>query len=154
MNYKNESGTGNRATPAAEAFEYLLGHPKIDSSIRDVLWHNRSTGFEAALSTLQELSPRDNRLERMLSALADMYSDMENAFEGIRFNFENEHKEYSLVDFLWKFDAIFTLNQDLLLERFYVSDVLPKPLPPASAFTTWKQKMAASKRSSVMPWCI
>jgi hypothetical protein len=100
----------------------LLGHPLIEKSVRDHLWHHRFTGFETALADLQTKYPKGKRLELMYSALADMYADMEQAFEGINFNFNNDLKS-SIVDFLWKFDAIFTLNQDLLLERFYVSDV-------------------------------
>ena len=38
---------------AAEADEYLLGHPKIDKPVRDILWkYRRKGGFEAALGHL------------------------------------------------------------------------------------------------------
>jgi SIR2-like domain len=108
---------------ASEAFEYLLGSKHVDRALRDLLWHHRDRGFESALSQLQsESNSLDDRLRRMQNALSEMFIQMEEAFEGIQFNISNEHK-ISISSFLAKFDAIFTLNQDLLLERFYVGEV-------------------------------
>lgn len=105
---------------ANEADEYLLGHSAIDESIRAILWHcRRKGGFEAALSQLQHEESTGDRLIRLQRALADMFQDMDRAFEGISFNFNNALKG-SVSEFLTKFDAIFSLNQDLLLERHYL----------------------------------
>jgi hypothetical protein len=108
---------------ASEADEYLLGYPKTDKPVRDLLWHYRRTGgFEAALAELQESNnASDSRLKNLLSALMQMFSDMDQAFQGIRFDFNNDIKQ-SISGFLSRFDAIFTLNQDLLLERHYLND--------------------------------
>jgi hypothetical protein len=104
---------------ATEADEYLLGHPSIDKSIRDVLWHHRRKGgFESALAQLQQEERAGERLARLQEAISQMFSDMDRAFEGINFNFNNSRKD-SVSFFLTRFDAIFTLNQDLLLERHY-----------------------------------
>lgn len=105
---------------AAEADEYLLGHSAIDKTVRDVLWHyRRRGGFEGALAQLQNDDPKGERLERLQEALIQMFVDMDKAFEGVNFNF-NHHLKESVSYFLTRFDAIFTLNQDLLLERHYL----------------------------------
>jgi len=44
---------------------------------------------------------------------------MDKAFDRITFEFQNE-VQYMVRSFLIQFDAIFTLNQDLLMERFYL----------------------------------
>jgi len=105
---------------AAEADEYLLGHSAIDKTVRDVLWHHRRRGgFEGALAQLQNDDPKGERLGRLQEALIQMFVDMDRAFEGVNFNFNHNLKE-SVSFFLTRFDAIFTLNQDLLLERHYL----------------------------------
>jgi SIR2-like domain len=111
---------------ANEAFEYLLGCPQIDPSIRQLLWkHRRSGDFEAALGELQEeyFRKKDSRSEENLRKLQDpivaMFADMDKAFDRITFEFQNE-VQYMVRSFLIQFDAIFTLNQDLLMERFYL----------------------------------
>jgi hypothetical protein len=104
---------------ANEADEYLLGHDAIDKSVRDILWQcRRKGGFEAALAILQNGNPPDDRLVRLEKALMSMFQDMDRAFQQVNFNFNNSMKD-SVSTFLTRFDAIFTLNQDLLLERHY-----------------------------------
>ena len=105
---------------ASEADEYLLGHPDIDKQIRDILWHcRRKGGFEAALAKLQQDDPEGERIVRLQRALINMFRDMDNAFAAINFNF-NSMSKTSISNFLTRFDAIFTLNQDLLIERHYL----------------------------------
>lgn len=107
---------------AAEADEYLLGHPQIDKSVRDILWQYRRTGgFEYALGHLQHEGAGDPRLKALQNALRQMFSDMDKAFRGITFNFNNDLKT-TVTSFLTRFETIFTLNQDLLLERHYLND--------------------------------
>ena len=111
---------------ASEAFEYLLGYPHLDAGLKDLLWRNkRSGGFEAALAELQEdhfcsnRTQPEPRLKNFQDAILQMFIDMDEAFNSVQFEFQN-HIEYLVRSFLVRFDAIFTLNQDLLLERHYL----------------------------------
>lgn len=113
---------------APEAFEYLLGCPEVDEGLKELLWrHKRGGGFEAALAQLQEEHARagrtapEQRLANLQSALLRMFADMDKAFSRVPFEFQNDH-EYLIAVFLIRFHAIFTLNQDLLLERHYFND--------------------------------
>lgn len=112
---------------APEAFEYLLGCPQVDASLKDLLWtHQRSGGFEAALAELQDEHFRrggapEQRLADLMSAIVQMFSDMNMAFEDVPFEFQNEI-QFRVSSFLVQFDAIFTLNLDLLLERHYFNE--------------------------------
>ena len=114
---------------AAEAFEYLLGCPQVDVGLRNLLWmHRLRGGFEDALAELQGeyLRRRDaishQHLKKLQDAISDMFSDMDKAFSSIpEFEF-NKEASFSVRAFLLQFDAIFTLNQDLLLERHYLAN--------------------------------
>jgi hypothetical protein len=57
-----------------------------------------------------------------------MFTDMDKAFARMTFEFQNE-VQYMVRTFLTQFDAIFTLNQDLLMERHY--------LPSGGPFGRW-----------------
>lgn len=109
---------------ASEAFEYLLGSPVLIDADRDLLWQHKKDGFEAALAVLQKQgggSP-GTALHRMESAIRLMFEDMNRGFgaPGFAMNFIAETGRNSVLEFLAKFDAIFTLNQDLLLEIGYL----------------------------------
>ena len=112
---------------ASEAFEYLLSCPQVDGDIRDLLWtHRRKGGFEDALAHLQDEFERrrdartEQRLARLQDAISQMFADMDKAFASIA-NFEPQNDiAYMVRSFLVRFDAIFTLNQDLLMERHYL----------------------------------
>ena len=114
---------------ANEAYEYLLGCPEIDDKLRHQLWTSkkRGGGFEDALAQLQEEYNlrRDAQTEKPLqdlqAAIVGMFNYMDQAFATTTFEPQN-HIEYLIRTFLVKFDAIFTLNQDLLLERHYLDD--------------------------------
>jgi hypothetical protein len=108
---------------AAEAFEYLLGCSEIDDELRALLWTSKSGGgFEDALADLQmeyarAADPRTKkRLDALQSALFGMFNAMDNAFATTSFEPTND-MQFLIRTFLTRFDAIFTLNQDLLLER-------------------------------------
>lgn len=114
---------------ASEAFEYLLGCPELDESIRNLLWkHKKIGGFESALSEIQEESrgtgQSSHRLTMLQSAIQNMFADMNAAYEKIPFEFQSVAQDYrsGLVYFLSGFNAIFTLNQDLLLEQHYIKN--------------------------------
>lgn len=113
---------------ASEAFEYLLGCPDIsnNSHLLDLLWRNQSTGgFENALAEVQANFIRDphsntDHLMNIQSAVTQMFNDMnEGYFNQTNFEFQ-QARERTVGTFLARFDAIFTLNQDLLLEHFYI----------------------------------
>jgi hypothetical protein len=114
---------------ASEAFEYLIGSPEIDDHIRHLLWKHKSSGggFEEALAELQEAYTHSKTdlarkpLAALQAAIVGMFNYMNLAFEGIPFEPQNDMK-YLIGAFLTRFDAIFTLNQDLLLERHYLND--------------------------------
>jgi hypothetical protein len=121
---------------ANEAFEYLLGCPELDANLRHLLWKSKTEGggFEDALAHLQQefnrsKSPQAEKpLRDLEAAIFGMFNAMNQAFA--RTMFEPQHELTMLVPdknslvrtFLANFDAIFTLNQDLLLERHYLDD--------------------------------
>jgi len=111
---------------APEAFDYLLGCPQVDAGLRDLLWrHKAGGGFEGALAELQADHIGNHRTEpepplrNLQSAILQMFKDMDEAFAHTDFEFQNV-AEFQLWNFLARFDAIFTLNQDLLFERHYL----------------------------------
>lgn len=144
----------------SEVFEYLLGSPEVmaDGDLQGRLWkHKDRGGFEATLEELQIEANRtgDRRpLERLETAILQMFAEMDAGFRNQRgriFEFEFVRGETLVRNFLANFDAIYTLNQDLLLERQYLTEghclinprrwsgwVIPgmQPLPdPARPFT-------------------
>ncbi|MEO4041419.1 SIR2 family protein [Hoeflea sp. CAU 1731] len=104
---------------ASEAFEYLLGSAEINPRLNNLLWncYDNRTGFEGALARLQK-KPKDAEDLRLLTmALSGMFDQMNSAFPGVQGpDLNSGHKASK---FLARFDAIFTLNQDLLLEKGY-----------------------------------
>ena len=118
---------------ANEAFEYLIGSPEIDDHIRHLLWTHKSRGggFEEALAELQQAYTHSKNvharkpLADLQDAIVGMFDEMNRAFEGIQF--EPQNNKHLIGTFLDRFDAIFTLNQDLLLERHYLDNDLSQP---------------------------
>ena len=113
---------------APEAFEYLLGCPQVDAPLRSLLWkYKRQGGFEDALAHLQDEFARrrdpgtTERLAKLQNAILQMFNAMDQGFAEIR-DFEPQNaRPYTVAScFAW-FDAIFTLNQDLLMERHYLN---------------------------------
>jgi hypothetical protein len=109
---------------APEMFEYLLGCSELAPPLRDLLWDHRHTGgYEGALAQLLGDDFRHgngSRRTQFEMALALMFADMDKKFEAIEFEFQAS-PAYMVRAFLNRFDAIFTLNQDLLLERHYLN---------------------------------
>lgn len=110
---------------ASEAFEFLLGDPAVvaNAELRALLWRHQPTGgFEAALDELERgAAPHLQRYAPQLrTAVRRMFDTMNSAFKwkGLEFRepFGNDHP---VRNFLVSFNAIFSLNQDLLLEHCY-----------------------------------
>jgi hypothetical protein len=115
---------------ASEVFEYLLGDPDVtrDAQLRALLWKNQPRGgFEVALAELRQTVQRDPSQRQTLiafeTAIVKMFEAMNQGYGLQPFEFRT-----SLVDrrpvqaFLGRFAAIFSLNQDLLLERHYLAN--------------------------------
>lgn len=106
---------------ADEVFEYLLGHSDVanDYHLKTILWkHKKSGGFEEALAEIQHDTQRNSkeseeRLGRLENAITKMFDDMNKSFE------RETGLGRGIQALLAQFDAIFTLNQDLLLEGHY-----------------------------------
>jgi hypothetical protein len=117
---------------ASEMFDGLLQQPEIsgDSGLRRLLWdHQKAGGFENALAQVQQ-DFRNNpsvpeyrrRLDGFQAAIGRIFADMDSGFATRpSWEFTNQ-RERMLLATLVKFDAIFSLNQDLLFERFYFND--------------------------------
>lgn len=123
---------------ASEVFEYLLGCPEIqgDQTLKDLMWEHQNTGgFESAIEQVQHehmlsaTAETASRLQGLQAAVSRMFADMNKAFLGLEphkweFRTENYDKPYEqrISTFLGKFDAIFSLNQDILIERNFHGD--------------------------------
>jgi hypothetical protein len=111
----------------SEAFEYLLGCPEVKSSpnIDELLWRfNGVGGFESALAELQGRARHDP--ERHTADLRGLETAIRTMFKAMNYcmsrlaNFDLSLGNGSVRKFLSRFDALFTLNQDLLLEYQYL----------------------------------
>jgi hypothetical protein len=81
----------------------------------------RSGPFEDAFAGFQRPRSDDEnsrRLRRLQDAVTALFSRMNAALATTTFEFDND-LAYSISKFLERFDAILTLNQDLLLEIRY-----------------------------------
>lgn len=117
---------------ASELFEWLLQRPEIssDASLRQMLWSDRNAGgFENTLSQIQSdflRSPNAEnaaRLGRFQRAINEIFANMDRSFATrSSWEFQSDDRYRTLGQALVQFDAIFTLNQDLLLERYYLNE--------------------------------
>lgn len=112
----------NWGAPLAKEFTgSLLGDLHDDDVIAKALRENNN--FEAVLGELQGAAKSNKetaaRLLRLEQAIAKLFDRINSSLAGRPLNF-NENTALSIGDFLSRFDAIFTLNQDLLLEAHYL----------------------------------
>jgi SIR2-like domain len=113
---------------AKEAFDYLLGITETDDELRRLLWAHQAKGwgFETTLAVLRKeyeenYSPQvEQDYQNMTSAVRRMFGDMWLAFQQSKFDEPFEDHRLGVIRFLTRFDAIFTLNQDTLLETHYL----------------------------------
>lgn len=115
---------------ASEVANSLLPQVGHDPYLQNLLTKH-GKNFENALSQIQQeyiSSPSSpevkERLDKLQNAIAAMFESLNAALER-RINFEfSEERRFSVVEFLARFNAIFRLNQDLLLELHYEHHVL------------------------------
>jgi hypothetical protein len=113
---------------ASEFFDHLLTFPAVGDrrSLKRLLMESQEQGgFEHALSQLQSRSDPDSAMDRtVLENALDLLFQRVNRlfFNAPRFEFQ-QHRRWTVRDFLGRFDAIFTLNQDVLLEHHYARHV-------------------------------
>jgi len=124
---------------ADEVFEYLLADSQITPPIRNELWRAKSAGenYEHAIQRLRDraLQGDDKDYRHMLTMLGGMFNAMKNSFSAQGFEFERTNDVSRTVStFLRRFDWIFTLNQDTLLEYHYFVRGFMAP-PKWSGFT-------------------
>lgn len=124
---------------ASEVFEYLLGSEEVDAALREVLLQNRNKGFESALDFLQAAQLNnggapDLRLTNLKAALGGMFSVMNQGLNGAGINGRIPSR-YWTERLLVRFDAIFTLNQDTLLEAHYLNESISRL--PRSRWKGW-----------------
>jgi hypothetical protein len=113
---------------ASEAFEFLLSVSDGDDDLRSLLWRDRQVGlgFEDILAKLQHefgegwTSQREQNLRNLTSAVQRMFGSMALAFSQTPFELQLTDPKIGIINFLVKFDAIFSLNQDTLLEQQYI----------------------------------
>jgi len=117
----------------SELFQALIADPEVrtNGAIHGLLWQNRSN-FENALAQLQDRFRHDPQANReplllMQRALLRIFERINGIFRNQDFELHQERltvdRNRTVVEFLAKFDAIFTLNQDLLLEIHYLDRV-------------------------------
>jgi len=106
---------------AREITNHLMSRVQNIPDLREAL--NRGN-FEDVLSQVQSqyLAAKTPQNEGLVSAiqeaLAGVFGDMNAQFAARQFEFSNDIA-HSIQRFLVRFDAIFTLNQDLLIELHY-----------------------------------
>jgi hypothetical protein len=89
-----------------------------DRDLADLL--QRNPNFEEALAEVQGGLAERERLQKLEAAIVDAFTEMNSHLASAEFNFCPEI-QFKITEFLVLFDAIFTLNQDLLLEAQYLN---------------------------------
>jgi hypothetical protein len=105
---------------ASDLLSSLLSDRDIDEPTRDRLF---VAGFEDVLADLQLSSDPDDkrRYDALVTAVVGIFNGLNNNFMHMKFEFESPPQvSYSLQSFLSRFHAIFTLNQDALIEQHYL----------------------------------
>jgi hypothetical protein len=109
---------------ATEVTAHLTSRLQSDHYVCDLL---NKMNFEDVLFKLQtdfllpgrsSYPPAEARLTAFDAALSALFDEMNKQFQSRQFEFSNDVNR-SVKKFLTGFDAIFTLNQDLLLELHY-----------------------------------
>lgn len=110
---------------ANEAFEYLLGSIHVDDLLRQKLWQTkeRGGGFEDTLSEMQSAyaahphGQEESQLRTLTNGVMAMFAEMASGYDDVKF--DATETKWPIKTFLAEFDAIYTLNQDTLIEQKY-----------------------------------
>jgi hypothetical protein len=100
---------------------------------------HRNSNFEEALTELQNEVATSSRLgspellQKLETAIVEVFGDMNRSMAQAKFSFLEE-TGWTIPEFLAIFDAIFTLNQDLLLEKHYL---IPPPVGLSLVSRRW-----------------
>ena len=112
---------------------------------------HRNPNFEEALAELQNEAAHSaagakEQLQLLETAIVAVFDDMNGHLSAETFSFRHE-MGWLIPEFLVLFDAIFTLNQDLLLESHYLLPVgIGYPLSLLSGSNGTLQSCRVSKR--------
>jgi SIR2-like domain len=112
---------------ASDVFSALLADKDLDDHTRDMLFDSGGN-FEKVMADLQvSTDPADQkRHDALITAVAGIFNGMNNTFMHVKFEFEDPPSvQHSVASFLSRFHAIFTLNQDALLEQHYNPHIGP-----------------------------
>jgi hypothetical protein len=120
------------APVAHEFFTQLIADEEIQQNpqIQQLLWSNW-TNFEEALDQLQRnyrqnMQANREPLQLFIRAMLRVFDRMTTIFKRQEFDLSEQKlvpdRSRRVVEFLAKFDAVFTLNQDLLLEYHYFDE--------------------------------
>lgn len=110
---------------ASEMLPRLLASRAVDTQMRTLMLQHRHRGFEHILGLLQADQAHKGepsiQLRNFERALEDVFMDLHTAYSRIPFNWSQD-ATLTVTQFLTRFDAIFTLNQDTLLETHYLNE--------------------------------
>lgn len=113
---------------ASGVFDKLLGDQDLDEHTRRLLIEaDGKGGFEKVLVDLDSSKdPEDKkRHSALVTSIVGLFNFLNGNFTRQKFEFEDPpDTRYSVHSFLNRFDAIFTLNQDALLEIHYTHVVM------------------------------
>ena len=133
---------------ASEMFNLLIGLKPINQMpvLREALVRHRDRGgFEAAIGEIQAEYERSRspqslaHLRGFQDAIAEVFSDLDTALSNATFEFQAPPENSGVfVKFLTAFDAIFSLNQDLMLERHYLHHPLNVTLASGNRWNGWE----------------
>ncbi len=120
---------------ATEVFDYLLGCREVHQApaLRALLWrHQQKNGFESALAEVQRQYSRIQSgayltlLQELQSAINGMFEHMNRHLFSVEWELSRQ-SDRQITTFLARFDSIFTLNQDQLLEHHYWPELYRGP---------------------------
>jgi hypothetical protein len=113
---------------ASDVFNKLLSDQDLDEHTRRLLIEaDGKGGFETVLVDLDASKDPDDkkRCSALVTSMVGMFNFLNGNFTRQKFEFEDPpDTRYSVHSFLNRFDAIFTLNQDALLEIHYTHVVM------------------------------
>lgn len=135
---------------ASEVQDYLFSHAGFDQETRKYLWlaYQSGKGFEGALGAVRAAAATGSpdavkRAADFELALRHMFRDMHDA---LLVNIDARYSNEVFKQLLVRFDAIYTLNQDLFLEMHYTNQYVR-----GSAIRDWQGVQFPGIESATTP---